>query len=276
MISGEYAQRNEAGIHKSRFRGRGTDLADIREYAFGDDIRSMDWNVTARYHKPHIRIHNTDRERTLYLVIDRSASSTFGTDVSKELKALEISATILYSVLKEGDAAGVLLFTDRVEKYIPARKGMKHAAAAINTIISHAPVSNQTDLGHAAEYLLGRLKRKSQIVIISDFDSANFEDAIALLSRTHDVQAIRLQDNRESEIPDVGLIEIVDPETGEHMLIDTSDTEFRKQYQLIAEAHERKLTNYFRKNRIPALDVPTSDAYRDVFVKLNTFYRGPA
>ncbi len=260
-------------MHKSLFRGRGIDFTDIREYEYGDDIRAMDWNVTARYRKPHVRIYNEERERTLYLVIDRSASSSFGAEVSKDIKILEIAATILYSAVKDGDAAGILLFTDTIEKYIPARKGKNHAASVINTIISHNTLSKQTDIKNAAEFLLGRLKRKSQIVIISDFDSPSFEDAVALLGRRHDVQAIQVSDEHETEIPDVGRVEIMDPETGEQICIDTSDQDFREHYREIAEFHQERLTDYFCKNRIPALHIQTSDPYRDVFLKLNTFYR---
>jgi uncharacterized protein (DUF58 family) len=276
VFSRTYSEREETGIHASRFRGRGIDLADIREYEYGDDVRSMDWNVTARYRKPHVRINTVERDRTLYLMIDRSASSSFGAEVSKDVKILEIAATILYSVVKEGDAAGILLFTGTVEKYIPARKGKTHVASVINTIISDHPISKQTDIKNAAEYLLRRLKRKSQIVIISDFDSPSFEDTVALLGRRHDVQAIQVSDNNETEIPDVGRLEIVDPETGEQMLIDTSDRDFREQYRQIVEVHQGRLLDYFCKNRIPALHIHTSDTYRDVFLKLNTFYRGIA
>ncbi|WFN34527.1 DUF58 domain-containing protein [Methanogenium sp. S4BF] len=276
IVTRAYAQRNQTGMHTSLSRSQGIDLADIREYVYGDDIRSMDWNITARTGKPHVRVYHEEQERTVYLVIDRSASSSFGADVSKDVKILEVAATIIYSVLKDGDAAGVLLFTGTAEKYIPARKGKNHAASVINTIISHTPRSPETDIGMAAEFLLGRLKRKSRIIIISDFDSPSFEDAVALLKRRHDVQAIRVSDGHETEIPDVGPIELIDPETGEQLLIDTSDRIFREHYRRIAEAHEERLTGFFRKNRIPALPVDTSDPYRDVFFKLQTFFGGAA
>ena len=276
IITRAYAQRHQTGLHTSRFRGQGIDLADIREYAYGDDIRSMDWNITARTGKPYVRVYHEERERTVYLVIDRSASSSFGADVSKDVKILEIAATIIYSVLTEGDAAGALLFAGTVEKYIPARKGKNHAASVINSIISHSPLSKETDIGHAAEFLLGRLKRKSQIIIISDFDSPSFEDAVALLGRRHEVQAIRVSDRNELEIPDVGRIEIVDPETGEQLLIDTSDPMFREEYRQLAGVHDGRIADFFCRHRIPALQIDTSESYRDVFFKLQTFYGGTA
>ncbi len=276
LIARSYSQGNQAGTHKSLLRGMGIDLADIREYEYGDDIRSMDWKVTARYGKPHVRVYNEEKERTVYLMIDRSASSSFGTEVSKELKILEIVATIIYSVLREGDFIGVLLFTGMIEKYIPAGKGKKHSISIINAIITHNTISKKTDIGNAAEFFLRRLKRKSQIIIISDFDSPEFWDAVSLLGKRHDVQAITVSDRHESEIPDVGYIEITDPETGEQMLIDTSDCKFRERYRDISEEYQRRLSDYFRKNHIPELSIRTSDAYRDVFLKLKAFYGGMA
>ncbi|GAB7016596.1 DUF58 domain-containing protein [Methanogenium cariaci] len=276
IISRDYSQRNRTGMHQSLFKGRGIDLADIREYEYGDDVRSIDWNITARSGKPHVRLYNEEKEQTTYLVIDRSASSSFGGNVSKDVKILETAATLIYSVLSEGDAAGIVLFTDTIEKYIPARKGKNHAASVINTIISHTPLSPKTDITHAAEFLLERLKRKSRIVIISDFDAPFFDDAVSLLKKRHDVQAIQISDEHETEIPDVGRIEIADPETGEQLLIDTSDPSFRERYRQAAEDHQGRLSNYLCKTHIPVLQISTSDPYRDVFFKLQTFYRGTA
>ncbi|UUX91577.1 DUF58 domain-containing protein [Methanoplanus endosymbiosus] len=276
IISRSRTERTQTGIHSSLFRGGGIDLADIREYEYGDDIRSMDWKVTARYRKPHVRIYHEERERAVYLMIDRSASSSFGTEISKDLKILEISATIIYSLLKDGDASGILLFTDEIERFIPARKGRRHSALAINTIISHKTASRRTDIKNAAEFLLSRLKRKSHIIIISDFDSPDFSEAISILGKKHDVQAIRVSDSHETELPDIGLVEISDPETGEQMMIDTSDRYFRERYREITEEYQRDLSQLFRKNRIPELNIITSDPYRDLHLKLSAFFRRAA
>lgn len=273
IISRSRTERNQTGIHRALFRGGGIDLAEIREYEYGDDIRAMDWKVTARYRKPHVRIYNEERERAVYLMIDRSASSSFGTEVSKEIKILEISATIIYSLLKDKDASGILIFTDRIERYIPARKGRKHSASAINTIISHKTASKGTDIRNAAEFLLSELKRKSHIIIISDFDSPDFSDAIAILRNRHDVHAVRVSDSHETELPDIGLIEISDPETGEQMMIDTSDSSFRERYREITEEYHREISKIFRKNRIPELNITTSDSYGDLHLKLTEFFR---
>ena len=236
----------------------------------------MDWKGTARYRKPHVRIYNEERERAVYLMIDRSASSSFGAEVSKDLKILEISATIIYSLLKDGDASGILLFTDEIERFIPARKGRRHSASAINTIISHKTDSKGTDIRNAAEFLLSKLKRKSHIIIISDFDSPDFSETISILRKRHDVQAVRVSDSHETELPDIGLVEISDPETGEQMIIDTSDRSFRERYREISEEYERGLSRLFRKNRIPELNITTSDSYGDLHLKLTEFFRRPA
>lgn len=276
MLSREYAHRNQAGVHASRFRGEGCDLAEIREYTHGDDIRSMNWNVTARYRRPHVRVNTGEREQTVYLMVDRSASSTFGTTVSKEAKTLEVAATILYSVLAAGDAAGLVLFTDAVERFIPARKGTRHAATLVNTHISHRVHTRGTDIGAAAEFLLGRIRRRCSIVIISDFATTGDAPALALLAKRHAVRAVRVTDPHEQDLPDVGWISLLDPETGDTCTVDTGNPAVRERYRQEIATHDAGLTAFFAKHQIPAARVATDDAYPEVFRTLTTFFSGAA
>jgi len=249
------------GVHHSPFRAEGLEFSEIREYVCGDDIRSIDWNVTARYNHPFIKEYTGERDQTFYLVADISGSGTFGSEKTKQRTIAELVATLGFSAIAACDRVGLCLFSDRVEKFIPAKSGKKHLVRILNTVIDHKPVSKKTDLNAATLFLAKTLPRRSSIIILSDFLSPSFGHSLAVLHRHHEVIAIRVMDLRERELPDVGYIEFEDPETGEQMLADTSDTGFRARYrELVADA-ERDLCRDLAKKRIPHLVLTTGEPY---------------
>jgi uncharacterized protein (DUF58 family) len=261
----------QAGLHHSVFRGQGVEFSEIREYVPGDDIRSIDWKVTARYDRPFIKEFSEERDQTFYFVVDISASGGFGSAIAKQRKILEVMAGLAFSAVRNNDRIGLVLVSDRVEKFIPARGGRKHLASLFNAVIAHAPASRGTDLAAAATFLANALPRRCSVIVLSDFLSPPFIRPFSILRRRHEVIAIRISDPRERELPDVGLIGIEDPETGEQLLVDTSDAEFRNRYAaLVAEAEER-LHADFARSRIADVGLLTSEPYRII---LNRFFAG--
>lgn len=259
------------GLHRSRFQGQGIEFSEIREYVHGDDIRSIDWNVTARYNHPFIREYTEERDQMFCLVADISGSGTFGSATTKQRKILELVAGLAFAAITNHDRVGLCLFSDRVERFIPAKRGKKHLVSLLNTFIDHQPVSGRTDLGAAAQYLVTALPRKSTIIILSDFISPSFNRPLKVLSRQHEVIAIRIIDPRERELPAVGCIELEDPETGEQVLADTSDDAFRERYRLLVADAERALYQTFLQNHIRELVLLTDEPYANA---LTAFFRG--
>lgn len=257
----------QAGLHHSVFKGQGIEFSEIREYMPGDDIRSIDWKVTARYNHPFIKEFAEERDQTFYFMADISGSGTFGSKTTKHKKILELIASLGFAALKNNDRVGLCLFSDRVEKFIPAKRGKKHMVGILNAILDHRPVSDKTDLGAAAKFLSQVLSRRSSVIILSDFISPSFMLPLKILSRRHEVIAIRVADIREREIPDVGLIELEDPETGEQLLVDTSDEEFREKYRALVENEESGLRHDLRKNHIAELVLMTDEPY-DIPLKM--------
>jgi uncharacterized protein (DUF58 family) len=274
ILSGGKSRGLLAGCHRSFFRGRGIECIDVREYLPGDEIRAIDWNVTARQNQLFVREFSEDREQTYYITLDLSGSGEFGSDMSIRDRGREIAASLLLAAARNNDRTGLLLFTDRVERYVPAQKGRSHFLRLINLLITSRPRSRGTDLVPPIRYLAGSLKRQASVIIISDFNATGFGESLRLLRKRHDVTAIRLNDPRESNLPDVGLIMLEDPESGEQILADTSDPEFRSRYRdavtkdyedlrrlfghcgvsevplLTTEAYETALNRYFQRNRI--------------------------
>ena len=240
-----------SGLHHSVFRGQGIEFSEIREYVPGDDIRSIDWKVTARYNHPFVKEFTEERDQTFYFMADISGSGSFGSDVTKQRKILELVASLGFAALKNNDRVGLCLFSDRVEKFIPARRGKKHLVGCLNTLIDHRPVSDRTDLGAAARFLANVLTRKSSVIILSDFISPPFMLPLKCLRRRHEVIALRVTDEREREIPDVGHIELEDPETGEQLLVDTSDRAFRERYRALVREAETALARGARETSHP-------------------------
>ncbi len=201
-----------SGEHHSVFKGHGVEFADIREYVAGDDIRSIDWKVTARFNRPFIREYTEERDQTFYFIVDVSGSGMFGSGVTKKRKILEVFASLAFSALRNNDRIGLCLFSDRIEKFIPAKRGKKHLVSVIDTLIACHPGSKKTDISGVLHFIFRTLSRRSSIIIISDFESQDFFPALSILRKRHEVIAVRVTDRNEKEIPAIGRIALEDPE----------------------------------------------------------------
>ncbi|AFS80790.1 hypothetical protein NKOR_04510 [Candidatus Nitrosopumilus koreensis AR1] len=250
------------GNYNSVFKGQGIEFSEIRDYRAGDDIRAIDWKVTARFNHPYIKEFIEERDLQVYFVIDVSGSGSFGTNISKKEKSLEIIASLMFAALRNNDGVGVFLVTDNVEKFIPVRKGRKHVLKLLDVISNFTPNSAKTSLKTPLERVSQTIKRKSIVFVISDFiDNSDYLKPLKILRKRHDVIALRIIDPREKEIPDVGLIELEDEESGEQLLVDTSDEDFRNSYsRLVAENDSRFLTNMM-KNKVDTISLLTDQNY---------------
>jgi len=260
-----------SGNYHSIFKGQGIEFSEIRDYRAGDDIRTIDWKVTARFNHPYIKEFIEERDLQVYFVIDVSGSGSFGTNISKKEKSLEIIASLMFAALRNNDGIGIFLITDNVEKFIPARKGRKHVLQLLNILTTFTPNSAKTYLKKPLEQVSKIIKRKSIVFVISDFiDNGEFLKPLKILRKRHDVIALRIVDQREKEIPDVGMIELEDEETGEQILIDTSDEEFRNSYfKLVAENDSKFLTNMM-KNKVDTISLLTDQDYS---ISLKKFFK---
>ncbi|MDD5260247.1 MAG: DUF58 domain-containing protein [Methylacidiphilales bacterium] len=266
---------NEAlsGQYQSAFRGSGIDFDEVREYVPGDDIRSIDWKVTARQGRPFIKKYREDRELTMLLMIDVSASGFFGSgEESKRERAAELASVLAFSAIRNRDRVGLLLFTDRVELYIPPAKGRAHVLRVIREILFYEPVGKKTDIRVALETARGLLKRKAVVILISDFClTGHFETELAAMqpllnsmNRRHDLVGVSVTDPRESELPEVGLLAVEDSETGELVEIDTRQKEVREKFSTIAALYRVVLRKTFRSNGIDLVELATDKPYLPV------------
>ena len=243
-----------SGNYHSVFKGQGIEFSEIRDYRVGDDIRSIDWKVTARFNHPYIKEFIEERELQVYFVIDVSGSGNFGSNVSKKEKSLEIIASLMFSALRKNDDVGVFLTTDKVEKFIPARKGRKHILQLLNMISEYDSNSKKTNMEQSLKKITKTIKRKSIVFVISDFiDKSNFLKPLKILQKRHDVIVLKIFDPREKEISDVGLIELEDEETGEQILVDTSDSKFRDSYARLVLETDSKFVNDMKKIKVDAI-----------------------
>lgn len=259
-----------AGNYHSIFKGQGIEFSEIRNYKPGDDIRSIDWKVTARFNQPFIKEFIEERDLRVYFAFDFSASGSFGNVVEKKRKAIELTATLMFSALRNNDNVGLFIFTDGVEKYIPARKGKRHILKLISSLVTHKPKSKTTNLNNSLAHISNVIKKRSILFIISDFYSQDFTKPLVILKNRHDVIAIKVQDNREISIPDIGLIQLEDEETGEQILVDTSDKEFRKNYAKVMNKQLSNIDNLFKKCKIDSVNITTDEPYE---VPLRKFFR---
>ena len=260
-----------AGNYHSIFKGQGIEFSDIRDYRSGDDIRAIDWKVTARFNHPYIKEFIEERDLRIYFAFDISASGFFGNIISKKRKAIELIASLMFAAIKNNDKAGLFLFTDKIEKFIPAKKGRKHILKLIRELIHYNPESKQTNIGNSLKHISKIIKKRSILFIISDFYSTeNFMHPLKLLKNKHDVIAIRINDQREFDIPDIGLIELEDEETGEQLLLDTSDIEFQKKYKELITGMRKKSKTMFRKVKVGVLDITTDEPYE---IPLKKFFK---
>lgn len=259
-----------AGQYHSAFKGRGMAFSEVREYQFGDDIRDIDWNVTARYIRPYVKVFEEERELTVMLLIDVSGSKDFGT-VSQMKKEVitEIAATLAFSAIQNNDKIGVIFFSDQIEKFIPPQKGKRHILYIIRELIDFQPDHKQTDLGQALKYLTNAIKKRCTAFLISDFiDKGNYQDALTIANRKHDVVAIQVYDHRETELPNVGLMKIKDAETGKERWIDSSSKQVRALYKTWWEERQSDMNKVFNKCRVDAVSIRTEDDYVKALIAL--------
>lgn len=250
-----------AGNYHSIFKGQGIEFSEIRDYRPGDDIRAIDWKVTARFNHPFIKEFIEERDLQAYFVFDYSASGNFGNVMEKRRKAIELTATLMFSAIRNNDNVGLFIFTDGVEKFIPARKGRKHVLKLISSLVMHEPKSKKTNLKNTLSHVSNIIKKRSILFIISDFYGQEFSKELSILKNRHDVIAVRVNDTRETSIPNIGLIQLEDEETGEQILVDTSDKEFRENYSHILKKEDQRLKTIFRKHKIDTVGILTDDSY---------------
>jgi uncharacterized protein (DUF58 family) len=251
-----------SGNYHSIFKGNGIEFSEIREYEPGDDIRAIDWKVTARFNHPYIKEFIEERDLSVYFIFDVSASGMFGNNVAKKRKAIELCASLMFSALKNNDKVGLFLFSNNIEKFIPSRKGRKHVLKAISTLVSFEPKESNTNIKDSLKSAAKIIKRRSVVFIVSDFiDKGNFSKELRILKRRHDVIGIKISDLHEKEIPNVGLVELEDEETGEQILLDTSNEEFRKKYKELIQGKESELKNLFNKEKMDLVEIMTNEAY---------------
>ena len=251
-----------SGEYHSVFKGRGINFAEVREYDYGDDIRTIDWNVTARTGTPHVKIFEEERELTVMLLVDVSASGDFGTrERMKGDLAVEVCSLLAFSAIKNNDKVGLIIFSDRVEKFVPPRKGRRHVLRVLREMLYHEPRGRTTDLGAALEYLSRIIRRRAVVFVVSDFASRPFERALAVAGRRHDLIALRVRDRRESELPPLGLMELEDAETGERLVVDTSNRAFRAALAAGAEADVARQDRTFRRSKVDVVDLSPGRPY---------------
>jgi uncharacterized protein (DUF58 family) len=251
-----------AGQYHSAFKGRGMEFEEVREYAPGDDIRAIDWNVTARTGRPFVKHYREERELTVVLLVDVSASQSFGTreQLKRELVA-ELGATLAFSAIQNNDKVGLVLFSDRIEAFVPARKGLRHVLRVVRELLYHQPVSRGTDVSAALEYLSRVFSRRTVAFLISDFLAPDFVRPLRVVRHRHDLIPVVVRDERERELPPVGFVEFVDPETGERLSFNTRSRRDRRQYAALAARRDAELTSVFRRLRIDTIPVETGASF---------------
>jgi len=251
-----------SGEYHSVFKGRGMAFSEVREYQYGDDIRNIDWNVTARYSRPYIKIFEEERELTVMLLIDVSASNSFGTQMQlKQDLITEIAAVISFSAIQNNDKVGVIFFSDKIEKFIPPKKGTSHILRIIRELINFKADNKGTDISEALRYLTNAIKKKSTAFLISDFMSKDYDKALQIANHKHDLIAVRVTDKRETDIPDIGLIKMKDAETGKTVLVDTSSKKVRKYFKALTDKKRRELDQLFAHFGIDMVKVYTGEDY---------------
>ncbi len=252
-----------AGEYHSAFKGRGMAFSEVREYMYGDDIRDIEWNVTARFNRPFVKVFEEERELTVMLLVDVSASLDFGTAVqTKRQMQTEIAATLAFSAIQNNDKIGVIFFSDRIEKFIPPKKGRKHILYIIRELIDFRPESRRTDIRQAVEYLTQVIKRRCTCFILSDFiDEKDFRQTLTIANRKHDVVAVQVYDRRIAELPDVGLMRVRDAETGHVQWVDTSSKAVRRAQAEWWRTRSAMLTDTFTRAGVDHVSVRTDQDY---------------
>lgn len=259
-----------AGEYHSAFKGRGMAFSEVREYQYGDDMRDIDWNVTARYNRPYIKIFEEERELTVMLLIDVSESLGFGSQslLKRDIVA-EIAATLAFSAIQNNDKIGVIFFTDKVEKFIPPKKGRKHILYIIREILGFKPEGKGTDLNVTLRYMTNAIKKRCTAFLISDFiDTGDYSQALRIAAKKHDVAAIQVYDTLSTELHPIGLMKVRDPETGEERWINTSSREVRDRYRSWWNNRQLSMNNAFRQSGVDSVSVSTESDYVKLLLQL--------
>jgi uncharacterized protein (DUF58 family) len=260
-----------SGEYHSVFKGRGMAFSEVREYQIGDEVRTIDWNVTARLNHPFVKVFEEERELTVMLVVDMSGSQEFGSHAAlKRDVAVEIGAVLAFSAMKNNDKVGLLLFTDRIELYVPPRKGRSHSLRIVRELLSFEPTSRTTSISTALEYLTHVQKKRSIVFLISDFIDSDYDAALRIAGRKHDLVGLVLNDPRERELPAAGLLELKDAETGRVRVIDSSDQRLRDAYRTYREGFQRSRRSVFLKSRLDAVEIRIDEPY---LKPLSDFFR---
>ena len=252
-----------AGQYHSAFKGKGMSFSEVREYQYGDDVRDIDWNVTARQNKPYIKVFEEERELTVMLLIDGANSLDFGSvkQMKKDM-VTEIAATLAFSAIQNNDKIGVIFFSDRIEKFIPPKKGRKHILYIIRELLDFKPESKRTDIKMAVEYLTNVIKKRCTTFMLSDFiDDNDYRNALTIANRKHDIVAIQVYDRRLAELPDVGLMKVRDAETGHEQWIDTSSAKLRNAHHAWWKERQVRLAETFTKSNVDSVSVRTDQDY---------------
>ncbi|TCO09364.1 DUF58 domain-containing protein [Natronoflexus pectinivorans] len=258
-----------AGEYHTAFKGRGMMFSEVREYHYGDDIRNIDWNVTARFNHPYVKVFEEERELTVMLLIDVSGSREFGTTWRfKKNIITEIAAVLSFSAIQNNDKTGVIFFSDKIEKFIPPKKGRKHILHIIRELITYTPERRDTNISEVLRYLTNAIKKRCTAFVISDFIDDNFEDALKIANQKHDLVALRVYDPRETLLPDIGFVQFKDAETGENQWINTSNKNTRQAFNTWWEENEKNLYSTFTKCGVDNVSVRTDEDYVKALMSL--------
>jgi len=259
-----------AGQYHSAFKGRGMAFSEVREYEFGDDIRDIDWNVTARYSKPFVKIYEEERELTVMLLVDVSGSRFFGTrETLKKEMITEIAATLAFSAIQNNDKIGVIFFSNQIEKFIPPKKGRKHILYVIRELIDFEPQEAKTDIALVLQYLTNAIKKRCTAFVFSDYiDKGDYRHALTIANKKHDIVAIQVFDERETEMPKIGLVKIKDAESGYEKYVDTDSSRVRNAYKYWWEKRQTEMDDAFKRSRVDSVSIRTDDDYVKALIGL--------
>jgi uncharacterized protein (DUF58 family) len=258
-----------SGEYHSAFKGRGMAFSEVREYTPGDEIRTIDWNVTARFNHPYVKVFEEEREMTVMLIVDASGSENFGTQHQfKKDMVTELCAVLAFSAIQNNDKVGVLFFSDRIEKFIPPKKGKGHILMIIRELIDFEPINKGTDISSALKYFTSVIKKRCTAFIISDFMDEGFEDALKIANKKHDIVALNVSDKREKSIPEIGLIQMLDAETQKVKWVDTSSGNFQRHFKAKALRKAAALNEIFRKSGVDVAEIETHKSYVQPLMRL--------
>lgn len=258
-----------AGEYHSAFKGRGMTFSEVREYQYGDDIRSIDWNVTARFNHPYVKVFEEERELTVMLLIDVSASGEFGTqEQMKRTLITEIAAVLSFSAIENNDKIGVILFSDQVEKFIPPKKGRKHILRIIRELLEFTPQSRGTDISESLRFLTNAIKKRCTAFLISDFRDKGYARSLQIANNKHDVAALHIYDIRETSLPAVGMLRVLDAESGVERWIDTSKSRIRENYAMKWESHQEIMKEIFSRAGVDSVSMRTGEDYVKPLIRL--------